>query len=584
MDQFLLQAITTEAGGRLLERELLRVAYLGQCRYLLRFATPRNDNLLISVRPDLPRLHLTPRGTRFLELSPDRFAAWLDDEIGGATLERIEKSPWDRVVTLWFRLTSAGGTAVSRRLVVELLGRSSNIVALDGEGRVRAFARELNSAFRAPRVGEPYRAPVSREDYSDLALEPGSLPAIRRRWEDAVAFLQPLSPLLANDLRSAAGGQWDRAAERRLEEILAAVGSGDWKPVIYSKRPLAALAEGDRLDSSELVVAPLHLLSPQDAVPGGTISLFDSPSEAVHAGFDLKERLNDFLALCRHHQGLARRECDRLDVLIGKLEKELERARDADRHRRHGEALLAGLTVARMAGETAIVPDPEDPAGKAMQVPIDPQRSLQENARRCFERYKKGKRAVGTIEERLQAAQERRAAWEGIVQQASAAGGPEDLERLREAMARLGLVHAARRRRSAPPGRSEPPPSRVRQHLSPDGLTILIGRSGAENDTLTFKIASPWDFWLHAAGTSGAHVVVRNPQRLKALPAPTLRRAAEIAAYHSGARMDGAVDVHYTQRKHVHKRRGMPPGQVILKRFRSLRVAPRLPDPPHRDV
>ncbi|HET6279114.1 MAG TPA: NFACT family protein, partial [Candidatus Polarisedimenticolia bacterium] len=265
MDQFLLQAITTEAGGRLVEHELLRVAYLGHSRYLFRFATSRNDNLLISVRPDLPRLHLTPRGTRFLELSPDRFAAWLDGEIGGATLERIEKSPWDRVVTLQFRMTSAGGTAVSRRLVVELLGRSSNIVALDGEGRVLAFARELNSAFRAPRAGEPYRAPVSREGYGDLAPEPGSLPAIRQRWGDAVAFLEPLSPLLANDLRSAAGRQWDRAADGRLEEILAAVASGDWRPVIYSKRPLAALAEGDRLNSSDLVVAPLHLLSPQDA-------------------------------------------------------------------------------------------------------------------------------------------------------------------------------------------------------------------------------------------------------------------------------------------------------------------------------
>jgi predicted ribosome quality control (RQC) complex YloA/Tae2 family protein len=219
-----------------------------------------------------------------------------------------------------------------------------------------------------------------------------------------------------------------------------------------------------------------------------------------------------------------------------------------------------------------------------LRVPIDPRRTLQENARRCYARYKKAKRAVGTIEERLAAVQDRHAAWARLVEQAAAIRGPEDLERMREGMAGLGLIHAARRRRSAPSGRSEPAPARVRQHTSPDGLTILVGRSGAENDTLTFKVASQWDFWLHAAGTPGAHVVVRNPQRLKTLPASTLRRAAEIAAFHSGARADGAVEVHYTQRKHVHKRRGMPPGQVVLKRFRSVRVAPRLPAPTHRDV
>ena len=583
MDQFLLQAVTTEATERLLEHELLRVAYLGHSRYLFRFSTSRNDNLLISVRPDLPRLHLTPRGTRFLELPLDRFAAWLDRAIGGATLERIEKSPWDRVVTLQFRTTCGGGEVVRRRIVVELLGRSANIVALDGEGRILAFARGLKSAFRAPQVGISYLSPVSRDDYSGLAPGPESLPAIRQRWSDEAAFLQPLSPLLGSDLRAAAGRQ-DGAVEGRLEEILTAVRTGEWRPTIYANRPLEELSEGDRLHKGDLVVAPLPLLSPGDSATGGTIRSFDSPSDAAHTSFDLRERLSDFLAVCEHYQALSRREHDRLDRLIGKLEKELKAARGADRHRRHGEALLAGLTVARVERDTAIVPDPGDAEGAALRVPIDPRRTLQENARRCFERYKKAKRAVGTIEERLAAAHDRHGAWERLVEQAAAIRGPEDLERLREGMARLGLVHAARRRRSASSGRSEPGPARVRQHTSPDGLTILVGRSGAENDTLTFKVASPWDFWLHAAGTPGAHVVVRNPQRLKTLPAPTLRRAAEIAAFHSGARADGAVEVHYTQRKHVHKRRGISPGQVVLKRFRSVRVAPRLPAPTHRDV
>ena len=117
----------------------------------------------------------------------------------------------------------------------------------------------------------------------------------------------------------------------------------------------------------------------------------------------------------------------------------------------------------------------------------------------------------------------------------------------------------------------------MRRYTSPDGLLILVGKSGEENDTLTFRVASPWDFWLHAADRPGAHVVVRNPKRLKTLPERSLRVAAEIAAYHSGARQEAKVEVHYTQRKHVHRRKGMPAGQVLLRRFRSVQVAPRLP-------
>jgi predicted ribosome quality control (RQC) complex YloA/Tae2 family protein len=112
----------------------------------------------------------------------------------------------------------------------------------------------------------------------------------------------------------------------------------------------------------------------------------------------------------------------------------------------------------------------------------------------------------------------------------------------------------------------------------------MVGKSGAENDTLTFKVASPWDFWLHAAGTPGAHVIVRNPERHGVLPEGTLRVAAEMAAYYSGAKNAGKVEVHYTQRKHVHKRKGMPAGQVLLRRFRSIQVRPRLPEPALEDV
>lgn len=591
MDQFLLHAIVSEAGARLLEQEVLRVSHLGRLHYLIRFATASRDNLLVSVRPDLPRLHLVVRERRIREEPPDRFAAWLDQEIGGAVLTSLEKRPWDRIVEMRFRLPRrAEAGAAERRLVVELVGRSANILLLQTDGTILGYCRDLKSEFRAPAVGAAYRPPPGREEYQDIPLSPEAVPLIRRRFGGPEAFLSRVSPLLEREVKSAVAagaspdGDAGRArAEEALASILEAARGGAWSPTIHAVRPLEELSEGDALGKDAVVVAPLRLR--WRSAGGESVAIpFASPSEAAEAGFGLLERLRGFRALLDHHVALVRKEVDRLGTLVGKLEGELQKARGCERFRRLGEGLLAGLRAAKVQGETAIVPDPLDPDGPPLAVPIDPALSLQDNAQALFGRYKKGKRGRATIEARIAAARQRLQEWRDLLGPAEAARTSEDLDRLREAMGRLGLVYAPRPRKGAPPPRPKEAPARVRRHTSPDGLDILVGKSGEENDTLTFRVASPWDFWLHAAERPGAHVVVRNPQRLKSIPEPTLRLAAEIAAFYSGARQEGKVDVHYTQRKHVHKRRGMPAGQVLLRRFRTIQVTPRLPVPAAEEV
>jgi predicted ribosome quality control (RQC) complex YloA/Tae2 family protein len=108
-------------------------------------------------------------------------------------------------------------------------------------------------------------------------------------------------------------------------------------------------------------------------------------------------------------------------------------------------------------------------------------------------------------------------------------------------------------------------------------MEVLMGRSGKENDLVTFKVAAPHDFWFHAQGFAGAHVVVRNPSRLAKLPAATAREAAMLAAYHSKARGSGPVDVIMTQRRHVRKGRNQPAGQVMVRRHETLQVPPEMP-------
>lgn len=105
-------------------------------------------------------------------------------------------------------------------------------------------------------------------------------------------------------------------------------------------------------------------------------------------------------------------------------------------------------------------------------------------------------------------------------------------------------------------------------------MVVLVGKTAADNDRLTFKIAAQKDFWMHVSGESGSHVIVRNPDNLDALPRDTLRYAASLAAKYSKAKNANKVTVHVARCKDVQKPRGMPAGKVILKRHRSVKVEP----------
>jgi predicted ribosome quality control (RQC) complex YloA/Tae2 family protein len=107
-----------------------------------------------------------------------------------------------------------------------------------------------------------------------------------------------------------------------------------------------------------------------------------------------------------------------------------------------------------------------------------------------------------------------------------------------------------------------------------DGFEVLIGRGDAENDFLTFEVAEPHDVWIHVGGgIPGSHVVVRNPERLEELPRSVITVAAALAARYSKARRAKTVEVHVCRVSDVSKARGMPPGMVLLTRWKRVRAS-----------
>jgi predicted ribosome quality control (RQC) complex YloA/Tae2 family protein len=193
-------------------------------------------------------------------------------------------------------------------------------------------------------------------------------------------------------------------------------------------------------------------------------------------------------------------------------------------------------------------------------VELDSRLSAPANADRLFEKARRLERGRRQIESRL-------------AETRAALGASREAESRVLAARRLSELDAQPRamERGSPGARARRGP---RAYLTSRGLGLLVGRGARENHQLTFGVARPEDFWLHAREVPGSHVILRDPEG-RAGP-EDLREAAELAAYFSDARRQPQVDVHVTRRKHVHAARGGP-GRVLVAHSETLRVAPRDP-------
>lgn len=275
-----------------------------------------------------------------------------------------------------------------------------------------------------------------------------------------------------------------------------------------------------------------------------------------------------------------RQQIATLRKLRDNLRRDLKEHGDAEEHKRAGDLLLANIGTAVRAGGKVQLTDFYAEETPTVEMEIDENRTLQDEAARRFARYSKAKRAAREIAERLEkiepqlaALELRRAELEKIVaardeEALTAFSGEKSDEKNRGN--RPGGVEREKgsKKSSAEKGRT------LRRYRSSDGYEVIVGRGARENDELTFRVARSYDTWMHAADYPGSHVVVRARSRDEPIPHRTLVEAARLAAHFSQARKDSKVAVNYTQRKFVSKPRGAAPGLVYLSSFRTLLVEP----------
>ncbi len=287
------------------------------------------------------------------------------------------------------------------------------------------------------------------------------------------------------------------------------------------------------------------------------------------------------------------------------LQADLAEANRAAEYRRFGETLLVYAHQVPARADEVALPDPAEPS-RTLTIPLDPAIAAPANASRYFKRAAKAERGQREVPPRLEKLEREISALRARLEAAeSATDETRDQAQLELERALARLTPTTREQIRAPqplPGRvlgltdaeptaaikspttAAPRASRAERELpgklqpwrfrTREGWDVLIGRTSEGNDHLTLHMARPEDYWFHAHGCPGSHVVLRRGKGPNEPSKATLEEVASWAAFHSKARTAGKVLVHYTQKKYVRKPRGSKPGLVTIEREKSLLVRP----------
>jgi predicted ribosome quality control (RQC) complex YloA/Tae2 family protein len=570
MENFALITLAEELRTAVVGMTVRRVSRFPAEVLFLETRSGRMAGLRCSLDPKHPGIWVPERSVA-PRAEPDDFLMVVRKHLVNARLTQLRKPLSERLLELEFQTTLPTEELRSVTLVVELVGNAPNLVLLDRSRRILAWARPPSERRGLSLYGE-YAPPETRK----LPLE--AVLGEDTDWFDPDAFtrdppgwllrtLAGLGPVLAAEIAIRAPS-WSREPAgiagglRALVTGLRAPARTAW---VYTVRPLGGILESGDLEAlGSAVVSPIELRSLRERWSFQTFPGMLAATAAV------RDPLEAALLLDRARAPELRRLRRELRRLEGRRERLLERRR---RFEEAGELQALARLLAASGEEmdrhhaSVTVTEYTDEGPREKTITLDPTRTLRQQVSRMFREQQKARRGLERVNRDLAALEQSAVELRGRERRIRA------LRHWEEWLA--AETGGGKQRKERPAG--EPPrdrPRRYRTHVV-DGYEILVGRNSRENDELTFRVAAPEDFWLHAADYSGSHVIVRNPAREPDLPDRVLEAAAALAAYHSQARNSRSVEVHFTQRQSVTKPRRARPGLVQIRAYRSVKVEPR---------
>ncbi len=558
-DALTLAAVRSEIEERLLGGRVQRVASPKPGALALEiYGQQARHSLLVDVDPDKPRVRFARQWPRAGMQAASPLLLLARKWVRGARLVEIAQPPAERILDLTFALHGPEMPEASRtRLIVEFIGRQTNLLLVDEHGRIRDALRRVRGGDGRRRIqpGAQYQLPAALDLPEVAAANPEKLRRSGEQggqaWQVLVRGVRAVSPTLAREALARTG----YTAKMSAGEV------SDWAPVLQGLA--AILADAERGEWRPTLVpgeggwqafAPYALTQFEEpcvamASMSEALEAFDAATVAPEPARDMREeRLERLIASAM----------ERATRRLAALRNELEGSAAADELQAAGEALLAfghGLP----AGTREFEHD-------GRTITLDPRRSVVDNAQRYFAGAKDRRTAARETPGRIRRTELELEFLRQAADDLARADSPGVRQALEASLAEAGYGKSNVKRRAAS--------TATRWTLGTH--QVRAGRTAAENHRLTFHESSSDDLWLHARGVPGAHVMLRCPAGTA--PDSVIERAASIAAHLSAARDNATVEVDVTQRRRVRPIRGAGPGQVTYRGERTLRVAPRTPE------
>lgn len=515
----------------------------------------KNYDVLISIHPNYARIHLTEE--KFTNpQEPPMFCMVLRKHLSGALIKNVKQHGMERIIVMDVQARNEIGDLSDKQLVIELMGKHSNMMLLDKTtGNIIDSMKHISSAqnrYRTILPGAEYVLPPAQDKANPLELSGEAFIQLLdfnqgKLDKQIVNHLTGFSTVLARELAYRAGLGGQSAYMQAFLEIQQTIIQRQYDPAIYTSS-----------DAEDFHVIPLESFK-------GEKETFTSISQMLDAFFKGKAERDRVRQQAKDLYRFIKNEKEKNERKLIKQERTVKKAENAENYQRQGELLTAHLHLVKQGDSSVKVTDYYDPDQKEIEIPLNPQKTPSENAQSLFKTYQKLKTSKQVLEKEMEKTRDEIHYFDSLLQQIENAR-VDDLEEIREELAAGGYLKK-RSKHKVKKNAAKPAPEQFR---ATDGTDIYVGKNNTQNDYLTNRLARRTEYWLHAKDIPGSHVIIRsdNPS------AETLEEAAQLAAYFSKSRDSSSVPVDYTQVKHVKKPSGAKPGFVTYDHQKTLYVTP----------
>lgn len=525
-----------------------------------------NYRLALSANASLPFVYLTQNNKPSPMTAPN-FCMLLRKHIANGRITAIKQPGLERIIEFEIEHLDELGDLRRKSLVVELMGKHSNIIFCTEDNKIIDSIKHVSqqmSSVREVLPGRDYFIPQTQEKYNPLetSQEEFDQKALTKPLPVARAIYTAytgISPVLANEIcyRASVDGDLPAAALSEEEKLhlyhnfswlMEDVKNENFKPHIILKN-------GQPVD-----FAPVELTQYQDMANEYNASI-SFVLEQFYARRNVFNRIRQKSVDLRKIVGTA---LDRSRKKYDLQEKQMRDTEKRDKYRVYGELINTyGYSVPEGAKSFQAL---NYYTNEEITIPLDPLLTPSENAKKYFAKYNKLKRTWEALEKLLTETKNEMEHLDSIATSLNIAESEEDLVQIKEELISYGYI----RKKSGE--KRQKIKSRPFHYLSSDGFHMYVGKNNYQNDELTFKFANGGDWWFHAKGMPGSHVVVKTEGN--ELPDATYEEAARLAAFYSKGRENEKVEVDYLERKNVKKPNGAVPGYVIYYTNYSMAIKP----------